>query len=349
MYLHFSHSISFRWPDGRVLGGKFLCENFEGDIPRSIFQYDVSLHKESLKIPIGESQGRWVPKRPGKPIFTACSDRYNELTVLEKELIDRHRDGTYIENPMHLSEIEKTVVNKQRNPETRHYPSNGVVRFKNGDIYEGDWIGDRHLFDGYGRYCFKDGCVYEGTWKEDKMHGEGCHRSPDGRVYTGEYRHGHRHGKGVLEFPDGSSYVGEFRKGKFDGYGVFSWLDGRSYEGHWCRDMQHGHGKLILSDGSIYVGDFSKGNMHGKGSFLATIRSDFRPQQTMTTKLLDPKAMDTLLLYKGKWKGEFRANPKRKDFLNIPKGVVYSEPIPIPEISLPVLIWSPELQKDVPL
>jgi hypothetical protein len=348
--LHVSYCIFSRWPDGKVLGGKFLYENFEVDIPRSIFQYDLSLHKKSIKIPIGESRGRWAPKGSAKPIFIACSDRFDELKVLEKELINRHRDGAYSENPMCLSEIEKNLVNEQRNPETRHYPRNGVVRFENGDIYEGDWVGDRHLFDGYGRYYYKDGRVYEGTWKEDKMHGEGCYRSPDGQVYTGEYHYGHRQGKGVLKFPDGSSYIGEFREGKFHGYGVFHWLDGRSYEGNWYRDMLHGHGKLILPDGSIYMGEFNKGSMHGKGSFLATIRSDFRPQQTTTAKILDQKNNgDTLLLYKGKWKkGEFRTNPKR-DFLNIPKGVVSIEPIPIPDVCLPMLIWSPELQKDVPL
>ena len=57
------------------------------------------------------------------------------------------------------------------------------VRFKNGVIYTGEWLGNmRH---GHGVQVWPDGARYEGTWENGKATGYGKFTHVDGDVYEG--------------------------------------------------------------------------------------------------------------------------------------------------------------------
>jgi hypothetical protein len=65
----------------------------------------------------------------------------------------------------------------------------GVFKFKNGDIYDGDFV-------------------------EDMSHGLGIYTSIYGDVYTGEYRRDKRHGKGKVKTAMGVTLHTEWEFGE---------------------------------------------------------------------------------------------------------------------------------------
>lgn len=84
------------------------------------------------------------------------------------------------------------------NDEKKH----GIFKWKNGDVYEGDFKSS--LMDGYGVFEYRDGRRYEGTWVGGFKHGRGTlyvdrldfllivtlnflRRYPNGDVYEGEF------------------------------------------------------------------------------------------------------------------------------------------------------------------
>lgn len=50
---------------------------------------------------------------------------------------------------------------------------------------------------------FKDGRVYEGDWVKDRMQGVGSFKWPTGQQYVGEYSEDQKHGKGRLTYSNG--------------------------------------------------------------------------------------------------------------------------------------------------
>jgi hypothetical protein len=61
--------------------------------------------------------------------------------------------------------------------------SKGIMKYKNGEIYEGGFInGKKH---GFGIYKWKDGSFYEGWYSEDRKEGHGKFTSSDGKKFEG--------------------------------------------------------------------------------------------------------------------------------------------------------------------
>ena len=113
-------------------------------------------------------------------------------------------------------------------------PQIGILRFKDGRIFEGEHIGGHML---QGKMTYADGSVYQGGWLNDK-----------------------RHGRGICTFVDNSEYEGEFYQGNFHGYGKMTWNDNGYYVGQWYKGEIHGKGIEVRSDGSIrHDGIFSNG------------------------------------------------------------------------------------------
>lgn len=78
----------------------------------------------------------------------------------------------------------------------------GVLRMKNGLIYDGQWSRDQvplqdagarfaHFGipqrDGHGKQNNPDGSLYDGTWKDNTYNGEGVLTYPCGSTYTGPF------------------------------------------------------------------------------------------------------------------------------------------------------------------
>ena len=54
------------------------------------------------------------------------------------------------------------------------------IRYKNGDIYEGEFVKGKR--QGEGTYFFSDGEKYSGQWFQDQQHGRGVFTFKNGNV-----------------------------------------------------------------------------------------------------------------------------------------------------------------------
>ena len=95
----------------------------------------------------------------------------------------------------------------------------GVVKYPNGDKYEGDFMNDE--FHGKGKYITME-MTYEGEWYRGYCHGFGKEMWEDGSFFQGYFQNGVKHGNGTYLWGDGSSYEGEWRDGKMEGRGKFA-------------------------------------------------------------------------------------------------------------------------------
>jgi len=101
------------------------------------------------------------------------------------------------------------------------YPPEDVRREYVGNFFNGR----RH---GYGILQWKDGCVYAGEWASDTQNGWGKLRFGERDVlnresYEGEWLDGKRSGKGILYYRSGDRYEGEWKDDKYHGKGEFVW------------------------------------------------------------------------------------------------------------------------------
>ncbi len=111
-----------------------------------------------------------------------------------------------------------------------------TVAYKNGDIYEGDWLNGGRV--GQGVLTYANGDRYEGNWKNDKRDGEGTMYYANGDRYEGDWKDDEQGGKGIVYYANGDRFEGTWilatlRKGKY------FWKNGDWYEGWW------GYGKRI--------------------------------------------------------------------------------------------------------
>ena len=74
----------------------------------------------------------------------------------------------------------------------------GMMTFKTGDIYIGDWSND--LFNGQGSYIFHSQERYEGELKDGMKQGNGKFFYSNGNVYEGGWLKDLKHGKGKIFF-----------------------------------------------------------------------------------------------------------------------------------------------------
>ena len=79
----------------------------------------------------------------------------------------------------------------------------GKIKYKNGDIYEGDF--KQGIKEGEGIYRFKPGLrVYTGQFKSDTITGLGRMEFEDKKmIYEGELLAGMMQGKGKMNFSNG--------------------------------------------------------------------------------------------------------------------------------------------------
>ena len=194
----------------------------------------------------------------------------------------------------------------------------GTFSYKNGDVFEGDWV--ENVRHGKGTCRFANGDVYEGQWKVDEAQGKGKFTtSPasaplDGSRYTvsyeGSFSKGERSGQGSVTLSDGSVMKGSFKDGDLVGNkGTMVSPEGAKVAGLWKGDLlvsgtettpqgdvytgpfdrrgkRHGIGKCDYADGSDYEGEWRNGKRNGHGIF---------------------KCARTRETYEGKWIGDQRA------------------------------------------
>jgi hypothetical protein len=99
---------------------------------------------------------------------------------------------------------------------------------------------------GHGVLYFKDGGYYEGEWKEDKMNGFGKLYYENGAIaYEGHWENDEFNGQGRVYNMEPATFVEEFN------YRDFSELGSRwtYYDGQFKGDSKHGKGYIKLTNG----------------------------------------------------------------------------------------------------
>ena len=64
----------------------------------------------------------------------------------------------------------------------------GILKYANGDRYEGDFRDDK--MSGWGAFTTKAGDRYEGEFDDDKPNGFGTYKEADGSLYPGLWTNG---------------------------------------------------------------------------------------------------------------------------------------------------------------
>ncbi|KAL9188889.1 hypothetical protein ACHAXT_011379 [Thalassiosira profunda] len=130
----------------------------------------------------------------------------------------------------------------------------GICKYSSGHVYDGEWKDG--VIQGTGTYTWANGKVYEGSYNE-RMHGKGM-------MYQGEWAEGKPHGRGTKTWVDGDVYVGEWKQGDAHGWGTQTYANGDVYEGEFKDSWWHGNGTLTYSSGDVFEGQFKEGGLHGK-------------------------------------------------------------------------------------
>ena len=180
---------------------------------------------------------------------------------VRKNKITRKKYAGYAKNPLpenissiNCEGIPKTVTNNSywKNPDRHLDPTNSQikkceVRYKNGDIYQGQFDELKNIKHGTGTMKYHNtGDTYEGNWMNDLKHGTG----------TMEYHN------------TGDTYNGEWKEDKKNGTGTMDYNTGDTYEGNWMNDLKHGKGKMDYNNVSKindYEGEWKFGIKYGYG------------------------------------------------------------------------------------
>ncbi|ESL05678.1 hypothetical protein TRSC58_06663 [Trypanosoma rangeli SC58] len=188
----------------------------------------------------------------------------------------------------------------------------GVMKYSNGDIYDGDWASN--LRHGHGTLTTAAGEVYTGRWDKDERHGNGKIIYVNGGEFKGVMVHDKRHGEGVMLFPNGDEYYGTFTSNKIEGHGTMRYRNGDVYEGMWKDGMRHGEGKNTLrKKGATIEGRFVKGLIQGRGVVtypgVSTFIGEFEQgERRYGTLFWHDSAPGSGACYQGKWLGEMMHN-----------------------------------------
>ena len=142
----------------------------------------------------------------------------------------------------------------------------GLMMYANGEIYSGAW--ENGIRSGLGAMSFSNGNEYSGEWKDDLFHGEGKMTYANKNVYEGGWEAGKQSGKGIMTYADGTVYDGEWSEGAYNGLGKLTYKNGDVYDGAWETGKQSGQGVMIYASGSSYEGAWEAGMPSGQGKMF---------------------------------------------------------------------------------
>ena len=164
------------------------------------------------------------------------------------------------------------------------------IKFKNNNIYYGNW-NENNEMEGYGIYYlneqnvvtegvwikgnirfgrifFQNGDIYEGEMQNSVPHGKGKILFFNKESYNGDFIMGEMTGKCTYIFSDKTIYIGEIKKGLFNGNGKMKWNNGIEYLGNFVDSSFTGKGKIFNIQGEEYEGNFDKNEFHGEGIYI---------------------------------------------------------------------------------
>ena len=142
----------------------------------------------------------------------------------------------------------------------------GLMIYANGEIYSGAW--ENGIRTGQGAMSFANGDEYSGEWKDDLFHGDGKMTYANNDIYEGGWEAGMQSGQGVMNYADGSVYEGEWNAGLYSGQGKKTYANKDVYDGSWKSGRQSGPGIMIYASGSSYEGNWESGQPSGEGKMF---------------------------------------------------------------------------------
>ncbi|TRY73242.1 hypothetical protein TCAL_02568 [Tigriopus californicus] len=188
---------------------------------------------------------------------------------------DNHRELTY------RGECSKPLFSSCSSSWSNSQPHGwGTRYYRNGSIYEGQWLDG--IREGYGQLRVRhkacatalphpdDEPLYAGQWQRNKRHGYGVQFYSRQEWYEGLWHLGHRHGWGRMRYKNGDEYEGGWQHGKRDGAGLCLYSNGDQFEGVWRNDVKQGTGKYLfhqskrLLQGVWHEDVFKSGLLSGK-------------------------------------------------------------------------------------
>jgi len=145
----------------------------------------------------------------------------------------------------------------------------GVMKWQNGDRYEGDWVAG--LREGKGKYLSKaTGGKYEGEYAADLKEGSGKYTFANGDSYDGQWKAGLRHGQGTYTWKEKNEnteedeynrYSGDWEEGVKQGQGKFTYHNGDVFTGPYVGGNRHGAGELVKADGEVRSEEYKEGKL----------------------------------------------------------------------------------------
>ena len=179
-------------------------------------------------------------------------------------------EGEYMDNLKHghgifISHVAGTVYSGQFLRGKKH--GKGVLKFKDGTIFEGDFIEGRRK---KGTLRLSCGDIYDGEFVNEKFQGKGVYSYADGRHYSGDFKNNKKHGFGVFKGTVDSSVSCNTREhilfyGESIARTPSDIFQVPIYEGYFENDLPKGQGQLISKNNDIYSGEFSQGFLNGTG------------------------------------------------------------------------------------
>merc|ERR1711936_1469283 len=162
------------------------------------------------------------------------------ITMVQARI--RYEEGSY-----------EGEVNEAKVPEGA-----GVFSYRGDDdhgrmTYDGDW--KNKAAHGYGVMKWQNGDRYEGDWVEGLRQGKGKYTC---KASGGKY-----------DWNNGDWYEGQWKSGLRHGHGLYVWKEkNEKYEGSWVEGVKDGTGKFSYANGDVFTGPYEGGNRHGQGQLV---------------------------------------------------------------------------------
>jgi hypothetical protein len=105
----------------------------------------------------------------------------------------------------------------------------GAINLSNGDKYLGQL--KFGIPNGDGLLLFKEGDIYFGGFVNGRYEGDGAYFSSKGEKYIGQFQHNQKHGNGKTYFANGSVHEGRYQEDLIEGEGIFTSFYGNRFFG----------------------------------------------------------------------------------------------------------------------
>ncbi len=214
----------------------------------------------------GKPDGNTTLYTNEKIVYTGCW----ENGMYEGNGTEYKDDGTKIEGIWHKNNIFRTYVIDLNLPngiytgftEYNKPDGKGLMKYKNGFIYDGDWKNGE--WNGFGAFISTTENV-SGNWEKGKLKGNGSFISSQ-FTYDGEWINNDFDGYGRLDWYNGDFYEGYWKDGLQNGYGIY-YSQSFSYNGNWEEGWMNGNGYIKYENGDIYQGNFVENERYGQGIY----------------------------------------------------------------------------------